>query len=99
MLDGTYEVSAKTPLGKKRGDLVLATEGDVCNATLSVGKKTANLQGALNDDEVTFEGSVKMPFPFGKVKYVLVGTVVGDTLIGVCRTKKFSFDVNGTRVA
>lgn len=99
MIDGTYEVDAKTPLGKKHGNLVLETEGDVCNATLSIGKKTAKLQGAIEGDEVSFEGSVKLPFPIGKVNYVLSGTVEGDTLTGVCRTKKFSFDVNGTRVA
>ncbi len=99
MIDGTYEVEAKTPLGKRRGDLVMVTEGDVCKATLSIAGKQANLVGSIADDEVSFEGSVKLPFPIGKVAYVLTGTVTGDVLSGVCRTKKFSFDVNGTRVA
>ncbi len=98
MIDGTYAVLAKTPLGKRKGHLVLATEGDVCYADLTVAGKTKRLEGTLEGEDVTFEGNVRMPFPFGKVAYVLSGTVVGDELNGVCRAKKFAFDVNGTRV-
>ena len=99
MIDGTYEVSAKTPLGAKKGRLVLATSGEECTADLSIAGKTKRLVGTIDGDAVVFEGSVKMPFPFGKVNYVLAGSVVGDELVGLCRTKKFSFDVTGMRVA
>lgn len=99
MLDGVYEVEAKTPLGKKSGQLILATSGDVCAAELSIAGKTARLEGTIDGTEVTFEGDVRLPFPLGNVRYVLTGTVEGDELTGVCRTKKFSFDVHGVRVA
>jgi hypothetical protein len=99
MIDGTYNVEAKTPLGKKAGTIVLATEDNVCNAELSVAGKTAHLKGTVDGENVTFEGSTKMPFPFGKVNYTLVGTVEGDNLHGTCKTKKFSFEINGTRVS
>jgi len=99
MIDGTYNVEAKTPLGKKDGTLVLVTEGDTCKAELSVAGKTAHMQGRMDGENVTFEGELKLPFPLGKVKYTLVGTVEGDILHGTCKTKKFSFDVNGTRVS
>lgn len=99
MIDGTYDVTAKTPLGKKQGSLVLTTEGEACKAELSIAGKTAHLTGAMEGELVTFEGTVKLPFPIGKVNYVLTGTVTDDVLQGVCKTKKFSFDVNGTRVA
>ena len=99
MIDGTYEFKAKTPLGKKAGTLVLVTGDNTCDADLTVKGKSKHLQGSLNGEEVTFEGTVKLPFPFKTVDYTLVGTVVGDTLVGVCKTKKFEFDINGTRVA
>ena len=98
MIDGTYQVEAKTPLGKKKGAVVLQTSDDACIADLQVKKKTKRLEGKLQDELVTFTGDVKLPRPFGKVNFVLAGTVVGDDLFGVCRTKKFSFDVMGTRV-
>lgn len=97
MIDGTYTVEAKTPLGKRRGGLVLTTEGDTCIADLTIAGKTKRLEGTIEGEEVTFEGSVHMPFPFGNVNFVLSGTVEGDELTGVCRTKKFKFDVHGTR--
>lgn len=98
MIDGTYNVKARTPLGKKAGTLVLATDQNLCNAKLSIGKKTKELVGTIEGEDVSFVGKVKLPFPFGKVNYMLVGSVDGDELSGVCHTKKFSFDVSGTRV-
>lgn len=100
MIDGLYDVVARTPLGAKKGKLVLATEADTCTAELTVAGKTAHLQGTVDEqDMVTFTGDVKMPFPFGRVGFELVGTVEGDELSGTCRTKKFSFEVCGTRVS
>ncbi len=99
MIDGMYTVEAKTPLGKKAGELVMVTQGDVCAADLTVAGKTKRLQGKIVDDQVTFEGSIHLPFPIGNVAWTLSGTVVGDDLKGVCRTKKFSFDVTGKRIA
>ena len=40
-----------------------------------------------------------MVFTAEQIASFLGGTVEGDELKGVCRTKKFSFDVNGTRVS
>ncbi len=99
MLDGTYEVKARTPLGKKRGTVVLTSNGNVCDAELHIGKKSKQLQGVFDGEFVMFEGSVKMPRPFGKVEYQLVGTVEGDVLFGILSTKKFKFEVNGSRVS
>ena len=99
MIDGTYDVKAKTPLGKKKGTLILTTNGETCEADLTIAGKTKHLTGTLEGETVTFTGSVHLPFPLGNVEYTLSGTVTEDTLSGTCRTKKFSFDVEGTRVA
>lgn len=99
MIDGTYAVEAKTPLGVQQGTLVLSTDQDVCNAELNLAGKTAHAQGDVQGDAVTFTGSIKLPFPIGSVDYVLSGTVEGDALQATFSAKKFTFDVTGTRVA
>lgn len=99
MLDGTYEIATKTPLGTYNGTIVLVTEGQTCNADLSIAGKTAKLVGVLNGEEVTFEGTADLPFPLGKTDYTLVGTVVGDDLSGTFNSKRLKFDVTGKRVA
>ncbi len=99
MLDGVYSVTAKTPLGKKGGEIVMVTQGDQCVADLTVAGKTKRLMGTIEGDIVTFTGSVHMPFPFGNQDFTLSGTVNGDELTGECRTKKFHFGVSGTRIA
>lgn len=100
MLDGMYAVQAKTPLGTRKGTIVLTTQDPTCLfADLTVAGKTKRLVGTLDGDLVTFAGGVKLPFPFGELKYSLSGTVTGDDLVGVCKTKRFSFDVLGTRMA
>jgi hypothetical protein len=99
LIDGTYAVEARTPLGSKSGTLVLASDGDACTADLTVAGKTKRLDGVLEGDVATFGGSVKLPFPFGRLDFTLSGGVVGDVLTGICSTKKFSFDVSGRRIA
>lgn len=99
MIDGTYAVSAKTPFGAKNGHITLATDGTACTGDLTIGEKGKRLEGVVNDGTVTFEGSVHLPFPFGNVAFTIEGTVEGDVLVGACRTKKFKFDIEGTRVS
>ena len=99
MVDGIYDVRAKTPLGKKKGQLAITSEGDICHAVLSIAGKTKELQGPLSGNATTFTGTVKLPFPIGKVDFTIDGTIEGDRLVGVCRTKKFHFDIHGERVA
>ena len=97
MVDGTYDVFAKTPLRKKSVQRVVATDGDSCGADVVMGDRRQHLDGTLDENHATFTGEVKLPFPLGKVAFTIDGSIVGDTLKGVCRTKKFSFDITGTR--
>lgn len=99
MIDGTYTVRAKTPLGKQKGTLAITTEGDRCHALLKLGDKTKALEGPLSGNNATFNGMVKLPFPIGKTDFTIDGTVDGDKLKGVCHTKKFHFDIEGERIA
>lgn len=99
MVDGTYAVEGRTPLGKKKGTLVLATDGGTCTADLDMAGRSKRFEGAVDGDHVSFSGSLKLPFPLGLVNYELECDVVGDELTGTCRSKKFSFAVKGTRTA
>jgi len=99
MIDGIYTVKAKTPLGRKEGMLVAVTSGSTCLAELTVGKRSKRLEGTVQNDVVTFEGSIKLPSPIGQTNFLITGTVEGDELKALCTTKKFKFDIAGTRVA
>ena len=99
MIDGTYDIKAKTPLGKKSGRLVLTTNDTQCEASLEMLNKKTRSMGTVDGDNLVFTGTVNLPFPLGKVNYELTGTVKGDDLEGVFKSKKFTFDVTGIRVA
>ena len=99
MVDGTYTVRAKTPVGKHDGTIKITSAGDTCQGVLTLGGKTKVLEGPLNGNTASFAGTVKMPFPIGKVDFTIEGVIDGDTLKGVCRTKKFHFDIDGERIA
>lgn len=96
---GTYDVFAKTPLGKKSVQLIVAGDGNACSADVVMGDRRRHLDGVLDGNRATFEGEVKLPFPIGKVAFTIDGTIEGDILTGVCRTKKFTFDITGVRSA
>lgn len=98
-VDGTYDVFAKTPLGKKSVQLVVVSDGDSCSADVVMGERRKHLDGELDGNHALFTGEVKLPFPIGKVAFTIEGSIVGDTLTGVCRTKKFTFDITGRRAA
>ena len=98
MVDGTYAVEVKTPLGFKSGTISVATEGD--QATVSIdapvlGKKT--LKGTASDDSFEVEGVWKL-LMFGKVEYSVKGTVYGDDLALDIHTSKGSTKTVGVRI-
>lgn len=99
MIDGTYDLVAHTPVGDKDGQIVVSTDGNVCNATLIMLGQTNTAEGTLEGNTASFEGVAKLPFPLGKIKYTLVGTVEGDDLTAEFSGKGMTFTITGTRVA
>lgn len=99
MIDGTYQFNSKTPLGKQKGTIEIATDGPVAAATINAAGKSKHLTGTLDGNKATFAAEVKLPFPFGKLKFNIDGEVVGEELLARVSTKRFKFNVTGTKVA
>lgn len=98
MVTGTYTISLKTPLGLKKGELTLKDEGGVLTGTMSaLGKEQPIEAGSCSGDAFSFSGSLKTAA--GRLAYSCEGTVEGDTLAGVAKTKKGDLVLKGTRKA
>lgn len=96
MIDGTYSVSLKTPMGLKKGDLVLATkEGTLTGKMIIMGKENPITDGTCEGDSFHFAGDLKTAV--GKLSFTCDGSVSGDTLTAETRSKKGNFQITGKR--
>ena len=98
MIDGTYNIEFDTPLGRKKGTVVLRTEGEVVFADIDaplLGQKS--MQGHFEGDAFTAEGSGKIKL-IGKVDFTLQGKVEGDSLHVDIKSNKGDYVLEGTRV-
>ena len=96
MIDGTYSAVLKTPMGAKKGELILKTEGEVLTgAMLVLGKENLINTGKVNGNEFTFTGKLKTAV--GMLEYECIGSVEGDELVGIAKTKKGNMQLKGTR--
>ena len=98
MVQGTYKVSADTPMGRKSGTLVLSGSDAALHAKLKVALLgTFEADGSAQGSAFSFSGTVKIPL-VGSGSYQLDGIVEGDRLEAVCRAKGADIVVTGTRV-
>jgi hypothetical protein len=101
MIDGTYNVSVKSPIGVNRGSLKLeATEdGERLKASLSlIGMGNLHTTGYyLGDDEFILRGNMRM-FTFGHLAYNIKGQVEGRKLFAIAETSHGTLSIQGTRI-
>lgn len=96
MIDGTYAISIKTPMGLKKGELTLAGNDGILTGKMSaLGKENEITPGTYSGDDFAFSGELKTAV--GKLAYNLSGTVNGNELSGVAKTKKGDLILKGTR--
>lgn len=99
MIDGTYEIKVKTPLGHKSATVVLRTEGETLFADIDaplIGKRSA--EGRVEGDTFTAEGSGKLKF-VGQIDFTLKGEVSGDDLHVEIESNKGNLTLEGVRVS
>lgn len=96
MVDGTYEVSLKSPMGLKKGELKLHSEGGVLSGGMTVmGKENPIGPGTAEGDNFSFSGELKTAV--GKLAYMCEGRVEGNAISGVAKTKKGDLPLTGKR--
>lgn len=99
MIDGTYNVEIiNSPLGNKRGTVVLRVEGDKLIADIDAPIiKKQHIEGHAEGDSFTAEGTFKLLL-VGKVSYSLRGEVSDDELRATIDSSKGAFELAGVRV-
>lgn len=96
MIDGTYNVMLKTPMGVKKGELVFSTQGsELIGKLVVMGNDNPFVTGSVNGNQFAFTGEIKTAM--GKVSYECTGSVDGDSLEGVAKTKKGNMSLSGKR--
>ncbi|MCH9274866.1 hypothetical protein JS533_000990 [Bifidobacterium amazonense] len=96
MIDGTYNVTVRTPLGARKGVVELKDDGGTLVAKVNVKGRSQTAVGTVDGTMFAFSGTMKTPV--GLLDYHIGGWVDGDDITAVCATSKGKFSVNGKRV-
>jgi hypothetical protein len=97
MLDGKYEIIMKTPMGTKKGTVILRVDGDTIRGRLDIMGNSIMLEnGTVNGNSFTFRGELKIPM--GKVAFLVEGSIDGDRLTAITKTKKGNMSITGKRI-
>lgn len=95
-VDGTYNVTVKTPLGPQPGELVLKSDGSALGGTLKNRIGTFAIEdGSVTGNAVHFFAEIQTPL--GKFRVEINGTVEGDTYTGTGKLPLGTVKVAGTR--
>lgn len=96
MIDGTYSALMKTPMGMKKGDLVLEEKDGMLNGKMIfMGKENPISGQAAEGDHFHFEGVLQTAV--GRIPFACDGTVAGDVLTASVQSGKGNFGIRGTR--
>lgn len=96
MVDGTYQVMLKTPMGVKKGELTLQDENGILTGFMTVmGKENPITPGTT--DGIAFHFTGEMKTAVGKLAYDCSGSVNGEELTGTVKTKKGNLALSGKR--
>ena len=96
MLDGTYNVSLKTPIGPINGIITLITNGNNVQGIIETMGIKNNFNGTkISNDKCTFQGSFNTPM--GNIAYNATCSVTGDNLELEASTSQGNIKISGTR--
>lgn len=97
-VDGTYKVTADTPMGRIESTLVLNTDGDNLSGSFSSAMmgSTEFSGGKVDGDSFTFEMTLETAM--GRMEMTNNGTVDGDNISGEVKTAMGNSSYTGVRV-
>lgn len=96
MITGKYEVSLKTPMGLKKGELIInEADGIITGKMVVMGKENEIDPGKSDGNNFTFSGKLKTAM--GVVPYTCEASVSGETVSGTVKTKKGDMSLTGNR--
>ncbi|MGN1024520.1 MAG: hypothetical protein ACI4OJ_13525 [Lachnospiraceae bacterium] len=96
MVAGTYDVALKTPMGVKKGTLVLEeADGKLSGQIRVMNRENDIAEGSVKGDAFSFSGKLKTAV--GVTAYTCTGTVQADTMQGNVNTARGVMQLTGTR--
>lgn len=94
-VDGTYEVTVKSPLGDQKSTLTVKSDGNTFTGTNSGAMGSSDVSGEVSGNTLTWKQEMTVPMP---MTLDMSATVDGDTITGTVGAGAFgSFPMNGTR--
>ena len=96
MVNGTYEIMIKTPMGVKKGEMILKEDGEKLSGSFVIkGKENSFADGTVSGDHFTFDGELMSSV--GKMVYTCEGDVTGDEVSAKAVAKKGTLTITGKR--
>lgn len=95
-VDGTYDVTVKSPLGDQKSTLTVRSEGATFSGTNAGATGSDEVSGAVSGNTLSWKQSITVPMP---MTLDMTATVEGDTISGSVGAGAFgSFPMSGKRV-
>lgn len=96
-VDGTYEVTVKSPLGDQKSTLTVRSDGSTFTGTNAGAMGSNDISGEVNGNTLTWKQQMTVPMP---MTLDMTANVEGDTISGTVGAGAFgSFPMTGTRTA
>lgn len=97
MIDGSYEITLKSPMGLKRGNLLVTTQAEQMIGTIDILNHVNEFKGQISDNG-EFEVIDEIKTSVGQVPYDLKGKICGDEMQALMETSKGIMEVVGKRI-
>lgn len=96
-VDGTYDVTVKSPLGDQKSTLTVKSDGNSFTGTNAGAMGSTDVSGEVNGNTLTWKQQMTVPMPMTLDMSI---TIDGDSLSGTVGAGAFgSFPVSGSRTA
>jgi hypothetical protein len=96
-VDGTYDVTVKSPLGDQKMTMTVVSQGSTFTGTNAGAMGSADVSGDVSGNTLTWKMQITVPMP---MTLDCQATVEGDQINGSVGAGAFgSFPLTGTRTA
>ena len=96
-VDGTYDVTVKSPLGDQKSTLTVKSDGSSFTGTNAGAMGSNDISGQVDGNTLTWKQEMTVPMPMTLDMKV---TIDGDTVNGTVGAGAFgSFPLTGSRTA
>ena len=96
-VDGTFEVTVKSPLGDQKSTLTVKSDGATFTGTNSGAMGSNDISGTVEGNTLTWKQEMTVPMP---MTLDMSASVDGDAITGTVGAGAFgSFPMTGTRTA